>query len=187
MSHFGPVLHKRYSLVAQGAEVEAASGNWVFIWDYSLPSSVFDKLCPILARRASGFAVWKVFFTYFNSVPNYVYVQKRLGTVFILGTVLRHEFPTKKQIVILNRTKKYYQSISSFLFEYLFLAALVFTATRAFPPCGAWGLLSSCSAQASCVVASFVAQRGLHGTQASVAVVHGLQYLWLTGSRVQAQ
>jgi len=117
----------------------------------------------------------------------FVYVQKRLGTVFILGTVFRHEFPTQKQIVILNSTKKYYQSISSFLFEYLFLAALVFTATRAFPPCGAWGLLSSCSAQASCVVASFVAQRGLHGTQASVAVVHGLQYLWLTGSRVQAQ
>lgn len=54
----------------------------------------------------------------------FVYVQKRLGTVF------RHEFPIKKQTVILNSTKNYYQSISSFLLEYLFLAARVFTATR---------------------------------------------------------
>ena len=109
----------------------------------------------------------------------FVYVQKRLGTVF------RHEFPIKKQTVILNSTKKYYQSISSFLLEYLFIFGCtgLHCYERAFSTCGEWGLLSSCGTQASCCGGFFccVAWAPWHagfsgwGAWASIFVAHGLQ------------
>ena len=58
------------------------------------------------------------------------------------------------------------------------------------------GLFSGCSEQGLLflvvcglliAVASLVAEHGLLGLQASVVVARGLQQLWLTVSRVQAQ
>ena len=67
-----------------------------------------------------------------------------------------------------------------FLKNYLFLAALgLRCCARAFSSCGERGLLFVAVRRLLIVVASLVAE---HGLQA-----RGLQQLWLSGSRVQAQ
>ena len=76
-------------------------------------------------------------------------------------------------------------------FGFFFLAVLgLHCCTQIFSSFREWGLLSSCGAQASLVVSYLVAEHGLQGAGASVAVAHGSVFaapgLWSTGSVVVA-